>query len=160
MERLNVTILPWRARLDVAHLDLVLRRPVLDRIGDELQAVVAADVLRGTMLAHGCHQHAQLILRTDRALHMRVALSLAHVLVNQGKDAKSCRLPLDLARSPSSIPGCAAVPPDVLAAPFPHVAACTSACCALAALQPSAPVPYTSRSTLSPSRRNSAVMRR
>ena len=42
VEALDVTVLPRRARPNVDGLDRLLLEPVLDRVGDELRAIVAA----------------------------------------------------------------------------------------------------------------------
>jgi hypothetical protein len=50
MEALHEPVLPRTGRLDVNGLDLVLRQPPLHFLGNELRPVVAAQVLRRTVL--------------------------------------------------------------------------------------------------------------
>jgi len=87
MERFDVSVLPCRFRIDVAHLDRSLLHPLLDRIRDELRPVVAADVHRRAVLAHRGLQHAKHICGTNRPRRVP-GRSLTRVPVNQGHDAK------------------------------------------------------------------------
>jgi hypothetical protein len=58
VKTLDETVLPGAGRVNVDGLDLLLRQPALEFLGDKLQAVVGADELRGPMLG-------------DRLLHQR-----------------------------------------------------------------------------------------
>ena len=50
MEALHIAVLPWAARINVDRLDLVLREPRLDGLGDELTPIITSQIGRGSML--------------------------------------------------------------------------------------------------------------
>lgn len=50
IERFNIPVLPRRARLDVARVDVAIAQVILQRLGNKLRAVVAPEVRRWAVL--------------------------------------------------------------------------------------------------------------
>ena len=71
MEALDVRLFPRRAWLDVERFNLSEVKPVLQRIGDELRAIVAADMLRRSVPLNRLANHRNHIDRSDRTPNMR-----------------------------------------------------------------------------------------
>lgn len=87
VEALSEPVLPRRAWLDVLRLDAHDLQPLLRACGDQLGAVVHADCLWPTVLAHGDRQvidHAQ-VAHPERGVQ---GDALARVLVDGGEHAK------------------------------------------------------------------------
>src|SRR5438093_9410642 len=84
---LDVAVLPRASRLDVDGLYFLLLEPVLDRIGDELRAVVAAQAPRTAISLEGGIHHRDDIHRPDRPprVHRQRA---PRMLVHQCQDTE------------------------------------------------------------------------
>jgi len=87
MEALDVAVLPWAAGFDIDGFYLLLFEPVLDRVGDELRAIVTAQVARPAIALEGCLHHGDDIHGTDGPCGVD-GEALARVLVEQCQDAE------------------------------------------------------------------------
>lgn len=93
VEALDGAVLPWAARVDEDGRDAVLGHEPLDGLGDELRAVVGADVLGSCLLAdHGLEENADDVLLLDRGGHEGGDNALG-VLVDDEEDAQGASLP-------------------------------------------------------------------
>ena len=68
VEALGVSVLPWASGADIESLDPIALEPLLDRLGDELGAVVRADAFGGPMLAYRFLQQGQRVGGLDGAV--------------------------------------------------------------------------------------------
>ena len=59
VEAFRIAVLPRTARFDIDRLDVVIPQPGLDHLGDELRAVVAADILRWSVPCDGFLQQSE-----------------------------------------------------------------------------------------------------
>ena len=84
VEAFNVTVLPWGARLDVEAFYPTLFEPLLDGIGYELRAIIAADVFGHSIAFHGRFHYRDHIHRPDRPGHMD-SQALPGVFIDQGQ---------------------------------------------------------------------------
>ena len=82
IKALHVAILPWATGIDVERFDFVLFEPLLDGIGNELGAIVRADIFRGSMLFDSFLKDLQNITGLDGAIGMD-AVALPGVFINQ-----------------------------------------------------------------------------
>ena len=72
VEALIDAILPRLAWFNIRRLDLLFRQPVLDRRGNELRAVVTAEILRKAMEEKQKLQDFDHLRRRDRIVHVRL----------------------------------------------------------------------------------------
>ena len=81
VEALGVAVLPRAARLDVQRLHARSRQELADRSGDELRAVVAADVLRHAADGEQLDQHVDHVLGRDPPIDLQ-RQALPRVLIH------------------------------------------------------------------------------
>ena len=86
MEALDMAVLPWAAGSDVEGFYSFVLEPVLDGVGYELRAVVAADVFGHAVAFHGRLDDGDDINGPDAPGDMN-GQPLAGVFVNQGQQA-------------------------------------------------------------------------
>ena len=93
VEALDDAVLPGAARIDVDGLDALLGHEALDGLGDELRAVVGADVLGPGLLAdHGLEEDADDVLLPDGGGHEAGDDALGE-LIDDEEDAQGASLP-------------------------------------------------------------------
>ena len=88
VEALTVPVLPRRARRDVLDLRASFGDPFAQCFRDHLRAIVAADVLRDAMQAHGVGQRLDHTEAVDAPRHLQREACPA-VLIDQRQDAKA-----------------------------------------------------------------------
>ena len=87
VEAFDVPVLPGAAWFDIERLDPAPGQPVAQDAGDELRAVVAADVLGRTPFGHQSFHHFDQIVGRELARHMQRE-AFPTVLVEEGQDAQ------------------------------------------------------------------------
>src|SRR5215469_18907584 len=114
VKALYISLLPGRARLDVQALNLSCAHPLLDRLSDELRAVVAADVFGLTVAFDRPIQDPDGIQRSNGSAHF-YHQTLLGVFIDESQDTqRASRLGLivndvptpDLIGSLSSVASC------------------------------------------------------
>ena len=70
IEALDVSVLPWASRVDIEGLDAVISKPLAKLLFDELGAVIAADVLRGSVFLDEPAHNLTHLAGIDFAIHM------------------------------------------------------------------------------------------
>src|SRR5690606_17987617 len=83
-ERFRVTVLPRSSRLDVQQLQACLMAVPPDRRGDELRAVITANVPRHAAGQEQAGENVQHAIRGDAAVDLQ-GQALSRVLVGDGK---------------------------------------------------------------------------
>ncbi len=102
VEAFDVAVFPRGTGPDIERFNFVFFEPVADGVGDELRAIVAADVLGLAVPRHGRLDHGDDLHRPDRPGHVH-RQALTRVLIDQGQHSQLAPpLGLVLHESPSS----------------------------------------------------------